>query len=461
MIKSRKFSLILTFIFIFTIFFTQSAMAMDQNPFTKTNTLNSVESKSSITLKVSATNQSAAEQQALSQLMPILSYMGIDMDTKLSKTSDNTNTDGYVNMVMHIAGLSMNMEAWVKASLTAGKPNFSEIIKLPKGLPIPMMANKDYIVLDSSALNNLTSDVKVPTIDYTKLTDLTNQLTSVTNSLVSDLQTKYNLQVDKGATTVTTPGGIVTAHAYEIKLDDATFKLLLKDIVNNIAQNKELMNSIKAYMTSIDPTASLNDFDNQLASSVAEINKILDTLKDVKLIGDKGLVIDYAVDSDGYIVSETVSINLVFDLGKLIPILNNMMATGNATTVTTPNTITGIYNLGIDYTTVNYNLNKDMKIDFPQLTPDNSMSFTELMNSLTPPQTLEPPTPIIVPVKPITPPKKVLPVKKPVITKKVLPTKKPVITKKVISTKKLVPAKKTTPVPKKKVIKKVVKKTHK
>jgi hypothetical protein len=375
MLKSKKFSMLIATIFILTVIFTQGVMAIDQSPFTKTNTLNQVESKTSIKLSLSGTNLSPQEKEVMNQIAPVLSNLEYDLTSKSIKDNEKNTTQAYVNMNMLMSGISANIEEWVKADITNDKRNFSIIMKLPSILPIA--PGKDYLVLDTTQLGELTSSVKTPNLDMGKITELSKKFSDAFDTLALGLKTDFYQTTDMNEVSVTTPGGVSVAHGYELKIDDAGFKSILKYAIANLSQNKDILDALKAYLAIVDPTITSDVFDKEIIGAVGGVNTAFDNFKDIKIIGDKGFVFDYAVNAEGYIVHEKGTVDLSFDLPKLVAAISKMTDPSN---IPEMDPVTGIYNLGITFDTVNYNLNdKNMKIDFPVLTPQNSTTFSALM----------------------------------------------------------------------------------
>lgn len=456
MLKSKKLPLLLALIFVFTVFFTQTAMASDINPFSSMNSINSMESHTNLQIIVNATNQSAAEKQELQSILLILQNLNLTIDTKLSKNADNTNTNAYAKLGMTFMTSPINFEMWVKANVTNGQPNFSETIKLPtdsllvqqvlQQMKIP--TNKSYFVISSADLAGLSPNASIPNIDMTKATEFSKKFNDIFSAFFTDAKNKFNLVTDKGDEAVTTPGGIVNAHGFEVKLDDTGFKTLLKYTIDTMAQNKDFIATLKDYMSSLGTGTSSADIDKQLASAIDNFDKSFDSLKDVKIVGDKGIVLDFDVDQNGYIVYEKGAIDLVFDTAKLSPILDKIMSTENiSSTTVAPSAATGVYDIFIGFDTTNFNINNDVKIDDPQVTSDNSMSLVDLIKTLTPSTTTPAPNTEVKSTdnKTTTPASKptTTTTKKPVVKKPAV--KKPVVKKPTI--------KKSKPAPKK-VVKK-------
>ena len=127
----------------------------------------------------------------------------------------------------------------------------------------------------------------------------------------------------------------------------------------------------KASQAEIDKAFS--DFDKGLPAFTAQMNKVLNSFDGVPLIGDKGIVIDYAVDNDGYIVNEKGNIDLVFDAPKFIAAVQSLSGTSE------PNKLTGVYKLGIDFNTNTFNINKNVEVKFPEVNSQNSIQYEDLI----------------------------------------------------------------------------------
>ena len=100
-----------------------------------------------------------------------------------------------------------------------------------------------------------------------------------------------------------------------------------------------------------------------------KFNKFMDDFKDVKLLGEEGIVIEYGVNNDGYIVREVGKIDLNIDLKSIGE------ATGNSALVED----LGILKLEINFNTKNYNINKDMKINMPKVNEQNSLDYKDIL----------------------------------------------------------------------------------
>ena len=104
----------------------------------------------------------------------------------------------------------------------------------------------------------------------------------------------------------------------------------------------------------------------------------MDILDDVTLIGQRGIVIDYTVNSQGYIINEKGNADFVVDAAKL----GKAIAEIAGETVAEEPTTAGVYSIGIDFDTDIFNINGDVKVEMPTITKENSMTVEELVAAL-------------------------------------------------------------------------------
>ena len=447
MLKLKKFSLFLALMFVCTVFYTPNAFAEGTGAgigsLKNVKTPTSMESKMTFKLNLSAKNLSAEETQMMLQLAPILSNMIVTVDMKTVTNADNTLSSVYMNAGTTIAGMPLNFEIWVKSDMVGGTAKVLEIIKMPKNLPL-LQTDKEYMVLDTATLAKTDSNATMPSFNPADMTDMTKKLTNIIYTLSDELNSKFNLIADKGSVTVKTPVGDETAHGFEIKLDDKSFKEVLKYSFDSLIQNKDFLSLITDLVKSMDTSKTTTVTDKEIADLTKGFNEFYDKIKDVKIIGDKGLVFGYALNPENFVISQNGVIDLVIDAPSISKIMNSTTTPALAGTSALPkaaNEPTGIYNLTIELENINFNINKAITIDFPVLTKENSQSLEEMLSGMLGTTTTPQTKPATTTKKAVTPVKKVVaPVKKVVTSaKKTGTAKKPAkkIVKKTIPVKKI------------------------
>jgi len=117
-------------------------------------------------------------------------------------------------------------------------------------------------------------------------------------------------------------------------------------------------------------------FDNlatELPQQLASLNKALESLDNLKILGDNGITIRYTVNDEGYIINEKGNAEFVVDMPSIMKLVGN---------ASTPSDSTGIYTISIAFNTVMTNINGDVKIDFPKVDSTNSFNFTDIMKMI-------------------------------------------------------------------------------
>ncbi|MGE5678989.1 MAG: stalk domain-containing protein [Pseudomonadota bacterium] len=363
----------------------------------KTQTVKASQNDMEFTLKLDASGLSPEDQQSFAQAKAMLDGAAFSMNMKQVANADNTAAKAEMNMDMLFGGMSMNMGVWVDMDLNSSNPKFVEIIKLPAMLTAmdPSMAGKEYMVMD---LGKAMSTSELGNVDYTAMMKLTKDLQDKSNVFLKSYLAQYDpgfkFITDAGTKSIVTPEGTVKAHVYQIKLDDKTAKKLVRYTVENFANSKEAMEFLVDYFKLIQKltesttpsTASteelekiMSDFEAEKPVMLAEFNSFMDKLENVQIIGSDGLVFEYAIDENDYIVSQSGSLNFLIDTAKLAALEDGLSSAGS-----------GTFDVTFGYNMLTYNINKNLTISMPAVTPANSLDYNEMMKSQNPSTTKKP-----------------------------------------------------------------------
>lgn len=357
--------------------------------FTNTQKATSLECKTELGLRFSAENLSPEEQESVNKVIPMLNNAKITMNSKMNQNKQATAAKVQVDMSMKFGDMPLDMGVWVDSSTENGKAAFKEIIKMP-AIAAAEMNGKQYIVLDSSKM----SEANGMDMDFSKLTqtsqDMQKKLSELVIKNMATFNPNFKLVTDKGSEYMNLPGGSKLVHLYQVKLNDTNFKDLIKYTSNSFINNADAKSFLKDYMVTMIKASNLkeeesnsaqaeidkafSEFEKGLPEFTTKMNKVLNSFDEVTLLGDKGIVINYAVDNNGYIVNENGNIDLVFDAPKLTSVVQGLSGTS------TPNKLTGVYKLGIDFNTNTYNINKNVVVTFPEITNENSIQYQDLIN---------------------------------------------------------------------------------
>lgn len=357
------------------------------------NNINSMESDSTIGINASVKDLPKEEQQQADKIIPIINNSKMTFDIKMNGNSNKTLSNVQEDINIQVAGMNIQTTAWVSLDMTGSQPKIKEIVKIPEAaapyLP-PKFAGKQYMVMDPIAVN---SKVMPGANNITGLMDFSKnfqpQFQSFMEKYLENWNPGFKFIDYKGLMRVNNKDGIKYAQTYQLKLNDMTFKSLLNYTATDAVQNKEFISFMKQFMLSCVDLSGVPNKEQQkqdiekvfanMASnpqeSMKQIKIFMDAIKDLKVIGDKGIDITYNI-CDGYIIGETGIVDLQLDIHKFVEVMNKLSNTQGATT----EDVKGILGLGFNYSTQNYNINKDVKIIIPQLTKENSFDYMELIN---------------------------------------------------------------------------------
>ncbi|QAT40927.1 hypothetical protein [Clostridium sp. JN-9] len=343
------------------------------NAFNKSQTVNSMESTTTVNLNITGTNLSNQEKQ-FQPTIDIINGSGITMTTRTSQNADKTI--GRAQGDIKISGIPMDMDMsfWADTNITGDKPLITEVVKLPEiatsSLPDPYKG-KPYMVMDINSLNNTSGE---PQMDFSK---------DFQSNLIAFID-QYAKQYDPNLNLVTK----LDSQNYEIKLTDSSFKQLLKYTVDNFSSNADAVNLIKDYIKAVAQvggaadTTELNKILDELPAVLKNASVVIDKLQNVTLIGPKGIDIKYTLNNEGYIINENANCEFVID----IPALSKLADGSDSST----QTLTGIYTVDLSTNTKIDKINQPITINMLKLDASSSFSYADLIETLSAPSNLKP-----------------------------------------------------------------------
>lgn len=390
MTKKKILSLCTAIAFCSVALFTGFKYAVQDSPFYKNTTMTSCSEDMTMNLGITAKDVPSDKLQQINQMLTVLNNSSITMHADANSSSDKQKVDEYIKLNAKSSIGAIDTAIWANVDATKSKPTIREIMQIPPIMQAMSsdLAGKQYLDMN---FDNMPSDMSsaFKSLDMSQLLKAAESMSKALYNSADPFNPGINYLTTLGDKTITTPEGTVNAKAYEIKLDDAAFKTLLKYSVNYYANNKAFMDALKQYVNVMVPATDKTSkakidaafADPQGVSKfVAQFNTAMDALKDVKLIGDKGIVIDYAVSPEGYIVSQSGSIDLVIDTAKLDAVDLSKVSSTTPAAITTGKS-SGTYEFNIGFNATIYNINKPVNITYPTLTPANSVDYFKMMQS--------------------------------------------------------------------------------
>ncbi|MCT4592715.1 MAG: hypothetical protein N4A57_00355 [Anaeromicrobium sp.] len=361
----------------------------------KSQKINSMESDTTITFNLDVEDADERDRAQIEETKRAINDSKFSIHNKVKQNDEKTIVNAQMDLDMNVAGTGVNTTIWVKSDTSKKVPLLSEVIKIPtvvSGFLPPEQQGKEYLVYD---FNNMMDTNAKSTMDMGKLTSASKEMQSKLRNFARKYVTKFNpgfKMVDyKGKEKI---DGRELAK-YELKLEDRELKKLVRYMANDFLENEEVLGFIKDYAnimidasqvsklegedTKADINRDMEEFKNNIPELKEKINKFLDVYDDVQLLGNRGILIEYKINEEGFIVSENGTIDLNIDLEKIEKANRQLKEYDeNEEAMVRPDK-KGVIKLTINYNSEIYNINKDMDISMPNLTIENTMYMSDLM----------------------------------------------------------------------------------
>jgi putative cell wall-binding protein len=361
--------------------------------------INSVKNKSEISFNFSTSGFSKEDQENINKVLPYINNSKINIVAKTNTNKEKTTSDGEIDITIDVAGMKVDTTAWVFADFESNEPKMLEIVKIPKILSDNLpeeFKGKEYMVIDVLNMNSkLADNEELDNVDYTKLVKFSKEFQPKFIELLNKWSQKWNPGIEcinyKGLFALNTMEGKKYVQTYEFKLDDKGFKDLISNTVNNCANDEESMNLIKEFIiNTIDFSQVPNKDEEKKAveevfnnikdnpkEALKDFNNFMNIIKDLKILGDKGIDITYYIHN-GYIIGESGVVDLQLDLSKIEKMMSNVESN---LPEKNKEDIKGLIDIVIKYSSENYDINKPVNVTMPELTKENSFDYVELLKN--------------------------------------------------------------------------------
>ncbi|MBU3155587.1 hypothetical protein LL037_01300 [Clostridium estertheticum] len=354
----------------------------------KTNSVKTMESNGKIILAFKAKGLSKQDQEDFEMISDMLNNLQVSFDAKTAGNSDGTISKQYVKMSANVGGNPYAGELWSDINLTGKTPIVKEIVKSPQLFEMmvsPENVNK-YMLIDFDEMNKTPGiQSEIGNLDFGKMLSENKELQQ---SIITLFQ-KYSAQLGAGYNFISKDGSV-----YRVRIDDTQFKNLIRKVVNLTAKNEEVQNLIRDLIvtemkntgaSTVEVNSMKADIDNMFTllesqGFLDEFNQIMDKLKDVKILGDKGIDLAYTINENGYVIGTKGDIELVLDMPKIDKVFTQ---SGDAADVATEIIPTGTYTVGVHYEVNNNNINGKVNVIIPTLTSANSFSYVNMFDEST------------------------------------------------------------------------------
>jgi hypothetical protein len=359
------------------------------NKVAKSYNIKSSENQSKVNINVDVTGLSEEDKIASKDILPLFKNISIDMKTK-SVTNKASIAKSQIDMKVNVADIEVPVSMWSDMDVTGDKPKNTAIIQMPSILSnyIPQLKGKKYLVMDSLSNGN----IDMTGVDSKKIASMIQSYAPMLNEFIQKYLQQYNPPVDfikdlgeKDITTV--DGKKARVKCYEVKITNENIKEIVNYTVENLFNNEDAMKLFKDYMLST--VEMMDEADSKQAKESIEVmfkelkttgmsefmkstSDAMDVVADLKLLGYKGITVEYCMDENGYIISTKGTIQLVIDLAKV----NSTMGEIEKAVESKQDPIIKI---NIDFTSNTFNINENVVINFPEVNKENSIDYMEML----------------------------------------------------------------------------------
>ncbi|MGE5677761.1 MAG: copper amine oxidase N-terminal domain-containing protein [Pseudomonadota bacterium] len=357
------------------------------NALEKTASINSYESNSQIRFVNVTFDTNIEDLLELQLLIPLFDNLSFDIRQKAVQNTAKTILKAKSDLKIMSTELSDQFTTWVYYDFENQPPVARQIIKLPESIASSLpedLAGKEYFVMDQKDLSPESQ------LDPKQYADLAEELKNMQSSMIQLLK-EYAIDKNTGFVVVNQlEDQFVNGEKmslYQLKLDNKSFMEVLKYALTEYSENeqvKELLGGLilaagsfaagteggsdleMAYAAITDGEASLKD----------EVGRIMAALKNVTLLGSRGIEVNFLIDKNGYIVNQ----NGVFDFfinSQQIEDAFEIMAGDTAYDGKEIYFFT--FGMAMEFNTDMSNINQDISVNLPVITAENSFDFDDFI----------------------------------------------------------------------------------
>lgn len=391
----KKTFKLMSVIFIISLLFTglTGCAAQDKlellNAIEKTNEIRSFENRSSFAIEDVTLNSNIEEAALVEPFLDMFKGLKMDMTQKVSQNNEQTILKAQVDMALTLMDVTEHASIWMDYDFTLTPPRMRNILKLPPsavGLLPETEEGVEYIEMDEGQME------EVPGMDLSTYTETLNSAKVLQTELLNLIK-QYAIEKDPNFVIVTQlPDRTLNGEnhkVYQLKLTDSSLKELLKFIAADMPQDEETKEMLKEFlMTTMlmaegteagwDFNDTFDKFRDGTTSFREDLNAALDVLDGVTMLGDQGIIIDYLINSQGYIVSENGIIQLYMNTQQVDDALEKLSPSGEYPESNEHEFLKAEATLDLRFSSETSRINENITIEYPTLTPANSINFNDV-----------------------------------------------------------------------------------
>lgn len=276
-----------------------------QNALKNSTKITSAESKTNIKLSLNM-DMNSKDESELKAIGLDFKNLSLSFDSKFTQDK-NKSSKSESNINLNLMNLALNFKAFADNKIDDNKVCHQKIyVEIPSiiaNLTLGnMYSNVKYMYLNTDELNTkegLTNKDTAKSVE--SLTKFSKSFSAFLNNYVDVTDKKLITKKDQKSPIILN-GKSKEATSYEIKLSDSELKNFLKSYINSKDVNTDflaLLSTLSKNTNEKSAEASYKEFKENFNKNYNKLPRVL---------GDKGLVIDFSI-ADGYIVKTKLNIN--------------------------------------------------------------------------------------------------------------------------------------------------------
>lgn len=320
--------------------------------------------------------------------IPLLDGISLDVHQKVNQNSDLTKMITQTETRPSGSDISEQAAYWSHIDLNQ-KPQINRhIFKLPATVTASMpedLAGKEYFVLDQS---DLPDAVQTDPQEYADAVQAGRDF----RVRLIELLKEHAMYKDPSFVVVNQLEDKVVngekLSVYRAKLDNKSLKTILRYVLSELSENELAKDIIKEMLLTsgsiaegteggLDLELALDALGNGEKELKDELDIIMDALDDVKLLGSRGMEINYSVNEAGYIVNENGVFDFYIDSQEVEDAFEKISDEGYDGKEKYKFT----FGLTIEFNTDYGNINQEVNIALPAISAENSFDLNDFIGA--------------------------------------------------------------------------------
>jgi hypothetical protein len=306
------------------------------------------------------------------------SFKNFKLTSNIAMSRDKDKVLGQVEYGVSSEDISFKTTAFIK---TDGD-NMFETFKIPTIFRWLLPADKmdaEYLTMDFSALSNFMKEKDTGMnfeIDGSKIPGQSDKLIDA----YIKFQNEYAKKMPTAPSIIKKSG-----NTYNLSFTDASLKLFLRAIVDTYFKEADAKKAVDEFgkeiiafydgiypgMLTDEIKASINEYTNNIIGNETQVDAIFKILDKLPILGEKGISINYSVDSKGYINKVDGFVDLYLDINKISALMQEEVSEE-------------AFNIDIllNFKTEYNKINEPVTIAFPKLIEQNNINYVDILKSM-------------------------------------------------------------------------------